>query len=79
MLKNCSIFVMRRHAMLLSVFLEFSSNDSGFSFSLLIIPLNFRLEFLLLCVLSKILSVKLTMMKVKYLLICTNQLTHPFL
>ena len=31
--RNCSTFVMLRHAMLLSVFLEFSSNASKFSFS----------------------------------------------
>jgi hypothetical protein len=70
---------MLRHAMSLSAFLEFSSNASEFSFSLLIIHLTFRLAFLLLYVLSKISFKKLTMMKVQYPLIHTKQLTHPFL
>jgi hypothetical protein len=70
---------MLRRAMLLNIFLEFSSNASKFSFSLLIIHLTFRVTFPLLCVLCKILFTKLTMMKVQYPLIHTKQLTHPFL
>lgn len=79
MQKNCSTFVMLRHAMSLNVFLEFSSNASEFSFSLRIIHLTFRVAFPLLCVLCKILFTKLTVMKVQYPLIHTKQLTHPFL
>ena len=55
---------MLKHAMLSSIFLEFSSNASEFSFSLLIIHLIFRLTFLLLCALSRISFKKLIMMKV---------------
>ena len=79
MQRNCSTFAIHKHTMSLSVFLEFSSNTSKFSFSLLIIHLTFRLAFLLLCVLSKILFKKLTIMKVQYPLIHTKWLTHPFL
>ena len=79
MQKNYSTFVMPRHAMLLNIFLEFSNNDFRSSFSLLVISLTFRLTFLFLYALSRILSTKSTMMKVQYPLIHTNQLTHPFL
>ena len=79
MQRSYSTFVMLKHAMSLSVFLEFSSNASEFSFSLLIIHSTFRLAFPLLCALSKILFKLLTMMKVQYPLIHTKQHTHPFL
>ena len=79
MQRNCLTFVMLRHAMLLSIFLEFSINASKFSFSLLIIHLIFRLAFLLFCILFKISFKKLITMKVQYPLIHTKQLTHPFL
>ena len=78
MQRSYSTFVMLRHAMSLSTFLEFSSNAFEFSFSLLIISLTFRLAFLLLCVLSRISFKKLTTMKVQYPPIHTKQLTHPF-
>ena len=78
MQRSYSTFVMIRHAMSLSAFLEFSSNAFEFSFSILIISLTFRLAFLLLCVLSRISFKKLTTMKVQYPPIHTKQLTHPF-
>ena len=79
MQRNYSTFAMLRHAMLLSVFLEFSSNASGFYISLLIIPLTFNLVFLLHYVLSKISFEKMTPTKAKYLRIHTNQHTHTCL
>ncbi len=79
MQRNCSTFVMLRHAILLNVFSEFSSNASGFSFFPLVIPLTFKLVFLLHYVLSKISFKKQMTMKVQYPQIHTNQLTHPFL
>ena len=79
MQRNYSTFVMLRHAMSLSVFLGFSSNASGFYFLLLVIPLTFKLVFLLHYVLSRISFKKLTPMKVQYLQIHPNQLTHPCL
>jgi hypothetical protein len=70
---------MLRHAMSLSVFLEFSSNGSGsFSF-LLVILLPFNLAFPLLYVLSRILFKRLMTMKVQYPQILIKQLTHTFL
>jgi len=77
MQRNYSTFVMLRYTMSLSIFLEFSSNTSGFYFFLLVIPLTFKLVFLLHYVLSRISFKKLTPMKVQYLQIHTNQLTHP--
>jgi len=79
MQRNYSIFVMLRHAMLLNVFLVFSSNASGFSFFLLTIHLTFSLVFLLLCVLFRILSKKLIKMKVHYPQIHIKQLIQSFL
>lgn len=54
MQRSYSTFVMLKHAMSLSVFLEFSSSASKFSFSLLIIHLTSRLAFLSLYALSRI-------------------------
>ena len=78
MQRNYSIFVMLRHAMLSSAFLEFSSNASELFFSPLIISLTFRLAFLLLFVLFRILFKKSTTMKVYYPLTHTKRLMHPF-
>ena len=78
MQRSYSIFVMLRHTMSLSAFLEFSSNTSEFFFFPLIISLTFRLVFLLLCLLSRISFNKLTTMKAQYPQIHTKQLTHPF-
>ena len=79
MQRSYSTFVMLKHAMSLSIFLEFSSSTSKFSFSLLIIHLTFKLAFLLLYLLSRILFKQMIMMKVQYPLIHTKQLTHHFL
>jgi hypothetical protein len=79
MQKNYSTFVMLRHAMSLSASLEFSSNASGFSSFLLVIPLTFNLAFLLLYALSRILFKRLTKMKVQYPQIHIKQLRHTFL
>ena len=61
MQRNYLTFVMLRHTMLWSDFLECSSNASVFFNSLLIIPLPFRLAFQLPCVLSRILFKRVTM------------------
>ena len=79
MQRSYSTFVMLKHTMLSSVFLEFSSNASEFSFSLPIIHLTSRLAFLLLCALSRISFKILTMMRVQYPLIHTKQPMPPFL
>jgi hypothetical protein len=78
MRRSYSIFVMLKHAMLLSVFLEFSSNTSVSSFFLLVTPLTFKLAFLLLCVPSKISFKKMMSLKGQYPQI-HKQLTHTFL
>jgi hypothetical protein len=64
MQRNYLTFVMPKHATSSSVFLEFSSNASKLSITLVIIHLNFKLAFLLLCALSRISFKKLTTMKV---------------
>ena len=78
MQRNSLTFIMLKHTISSSTFLEFSSNASEFFFSPLIMSLTFRLAFLLLFVLSRILFKKLTTMKVKYPPTHSKQLMHPF-